>query len=112
MAIHELRFYTSLLTNAISEAPEKMDYYWQQIVKLNEKLTNPYDRYNYFLSMDNYYLNQKPQPHYEKALMANDSLIQIAQENNPQTIYRDYTTFNHKPTKPWVISKRHWHTPE
>lgn len=23
MAIHELRFYTSLLTNAISEAPEK-----------------------------------------------------------------------------------------
>ena len=86
MAIHELRFYTSLLTNAISEAPEKMDYYWQQIVKLNEKLTNPYDRYNYFLSMDNYYLNQKPQPHYEKALMANDSLIQIAQEIIPNNL--------------------------
>ena len=86
MAIHELRFYTSLLTNAISEAPEKMDYYWQQIVKLNKKLTNPYDRYNYFLSMDNYYLNQKPQPHYEKALVANDSLIQIAQEIIPNNL--------------------------
>lgn len=36
--------------------------------------------------MDNYYLNQKPQPHYEKALVANDSLIQIAQEIIPNNL--------------------------
>mgnify|MGYP005806190483 FL=1 len=63
-----------------------MDYYSQQIVKLNKNLTNLHDRYNYLHVMDNYYLNQKPQPHYEKALVANDSLIQIAQEIIPNNL--------------------------
>ncbi len=86
LAARELQIYASLLTNAIMVAPEKMDYYWQQIVKLNKELTNPYDRYNYFLSMDNYYLNLKPHPNYEQALIANDSLIQIAQTIIPNNL--------------------------
>lgn len=37
LAARELQIYASLLTNAIMVAPEKMDYYWQQIVKLNKE---------------------------------------------------------------------------
>lgn len=78
IAARKLQLYSMLLVNVIANEPRKADRYWQQIVALSKDLTNPIDRYNYFLSMNNYYLNRKPAPDYEKGLMANDSLIKYA----------------------------------
>ncbi|WP_455586494.1 sensor histidine kinase [Bacteroides sp.] len=79
IAVRKLQVYAMLLTNVITKHPEKADEYWQKIAALGKECTiNPIDRYNYYLSMNNYYLNRKPKPDYEKALMANDSLIKYA----------------------------------
>lgn len=78
IAARKLQFYSMLMVNVITEEPHKADMYWKEIVALSKDLTNPLDRYNYFLSMNNYYLNRKPAPDYEKGLIANDSLIKYA----------------------------------
>lgn len=78
IAARKLQFYSMLMINVIAEEPRKADMYWEEIVALSKDLTNPLDRYNYFLSMNNYYLNRKPAPDYEKGLIANDSLIKYA----------------------------------
>lgn len=78
IAARKLQFYSMLMVNVITEEPRKADMYWKEIVALSKDLTNPLDRYNYFLSMNNYYLNRKPAPDYEKGLIANDSLIKYA----------------------------------
>lgn len=86
IAARKLQFYSMLLINVISGEPRKADRYWEEIVAISKDLTNPIDRYNYFLSMNNYYLNRKPTPDYEKGLMANDSLIKYAATIAPSNI--------------------------
>lgn len=78
IAVRKLQTYSMILLNVVTKDPRKADSYWQQIVSLSKDLENPIDRYNYFLSMNNYYMNQKPKPDYPKALIANDSLIKYA----------------------------------
>lgn len=92
IATRKLQTYSMILTNNVLDNPQKAHKYWLQIVALSKELTSLSDRYNYFLSMSNYYISQKPKPDYEKALLANDSLIKFAPNIAPNNIPGLYNT--------------------
>lgn len=92
IATRMLQTYSMILTNTVLDNPQKAHKYWLQIVALSKELTSLSDRYNYYLSMSNYYISQKPKPDYEKALLANDSLIKFAPIIAPSNMPGLYNT--------------------
>lgn len=86
IATRKLQIYSMILTNNVLDNPQKAHKYWLKIVALSKELTSLSDRYNYYLSMSNYYISQKPKPNYEKALLANDSLIKFAPDIAPNNM--------------------------
>lgn len=67
-----LQYYTSILMHMEIMPKEKTNYYIDEIKKIAPLLTEPFDKYNYFLALSNHsaYTGE-----YRNALNANDSLI-------------------------------------
>lgn len=78
-----LQCYTSLLMRADILPEDKVDYYFRKITQMNASVTNPIDKYNCFLGMNNYYLSKEDYPN---ALATNDSLIKYASITGPSNI--------------------------
>lgn len=75
-----LQCYTALLMRSDLLPEDKIDYYVKLVEKMKTQVTENIDKYNCFLSMNNYYLHKKD---YANALMSNDSLIKYARLITP-----------------------------
>lgn len=78
-----LQCYTSLFIRTDILPKDKIDYYFRKIIQMSASVTNPIDKYNYFLGMNNYYLYKEDYPN---ALATNDSLIKYASITSPSNI--------------------------
>lgn len=67
--------YASLIINIRHLSAQKAMFYLQSVMDLANKTSRPKDKYNCFLTINNYYLFKQDFP---KALAANDSLIEYA----------------------------------
>lgn len=67
--------YASLIINIRHLSPQKVNFYLQHVMDWSTKANRPKDKYNCFLTMNNYYLFRKDYP---MALASNDSLIAYA----------------------------------
>lgn len=81
--VRYLQCYTSLLMRADQLSDQQAEYYYNQIVGMRSQITEPIDKYNYFLGMNNYYLHKHE---YDKALKTNDSLIKYAWIISPSNV--------------------------
>lgn len=70
-----LQFYTFLFFKLNLLTKEEIQLYLQKIDSLCKNTTNPIDKYNSFLALNNYYLHAN---HPQNALATNDSLIKYA----------------------------------
>lgn len=77
---HYLQCYASLLMHAATLPKEKLQYYIDEIKKLGPHTTDPFDRYNYLLAMNNYYLFIKDYP---SALKTIDEQIKVLRIFSP-----------------------------
>lgn len=59
---------------------------WNKIQEIGKNLTNDYDKYSYYLCVNNYYTINRTQKDYIKAIAANDSLIKFAHKLAPQNL--------------------------
>lgn len=75
--------YTTLMLNVSFMSPEKQEKYMKEIILLCRSNNNLTNKYNYYLSMHNYYRYKKD---YKKSLVTNDSLIDIAQVIAPYNL--------------------------
>lgn len=77
------RTYTTLMINVSFLPVEKQQKYMKQILEHSKTSSSDTDKYNYFLSLNNYYLYLKDN---RKALESNDSLIKIAYKIAPYNL--------------------------
>lgn len=80
--------YATLIINIRHLSTQKANFYLQYVMDWSTKAIRPKDKYNCFLTINNYYLFKKD---YLKALAANDSLIEYAKTLAP---YRLPTLYN------------------
>ncbi len=78
-----LQCYTNLFMRCDILPKDKVGYYLQLIKKISNTITEPLDKYNYYLAMNNYYLQNQDYP---RALSTNDSLIKYARIAGPNNI--------------------------
>lgn len=81
--VRYLQCYTSLLMRVDKLPDDQLDYYYSQIVRMSTRITEPIDKYNCFLGMNNYYLHKHD---YANALITNDSLIKYAWVISPSNV--------------------------
>lgn len=81
--VRYLQCYTSLLIRADKLPDNQLEDYYSQIVRMSTLVTEPIDKYNCFLGMNNYYLNKHD---YANALITNDSLIKYAWIISPSNV--------------------------
>lgn len=80
--------YYSYIISCISVLPDKKTaLYMQKLLELTKNSTNLKDRYNRYISMNNYYLHRAE---YAKAQSANDSLIKLAYKVAPYNLPKLY----------------------
>lgn len=84
-----LQYYSALLINISDLSREEALFYLDMTRKYGERATDKLDRYNYFMSISNYYLSQG---NYTKALPVNDSLIKYATVVAPYVVPGLYLT--------------------
>lgn len=80
---HYLQCYASLLMHAATLPKEKLEYYIGEIKKMGAHVTDPFDRYNYLLAMNNYYLFIEDYPN---ALKIIDEQIKVLLLFSPTTL--------------------------
>lgn len=78
-----LQCYSSLLMHAATLPKEKLRYYIDEIEKIGAHTTDPFDRYNYLLAMNNYYLFIKDYP---SSLKIIDEQIKALRTFSPKTL--------------------------
>lgn len=83
---YRIQYYSFLISNLEQLTPEEESYYWGRILQIGKKLTNDFDKYNYYLCTCNYYTNSHTQKDLSKAITAGDSLIRIAKILAPQNL--------------------------
>lgn len=81
--VRYLQCYTSLLMRADKLPDDKLENYYSQIIRMSTRITEPIDKYNCFLGMNNYYLHKQD---YANALITNDSLIKYAWITSPSNV--------------------------
>lgn len=59
---------------------------WNKIQEIGKTLTDDFDKYNYYLCANNYYIINRTKKDYIKAIAANDSLIKFAHKLAPQNL--------------------------
>lgn len=80
---HYLQCYASLLMHATALPKEKLQYYIDEIEKIGSHTTDPFDRYNYLLAMNNYYLFIRDYPN---ALKIIDEQIKVLRLFSPKML--------------------------
>lgn len=80
---HYIQCYASLMMHAATLPKEKLQYYIHEIKKLGTHATDPFDRYNYLLAMNNYYLFMKD---HSNALKTIDEQIKVLRVFSPKTL--------------------------
>ena len=78
-----LQCYSSLLMHAATLPKEKLRYYIDEIEKIGAHTTDPFDRYNYLLAMNNYYLFIKDYP---SSLKIIDEQIKALRTFSPKSL--------------------------
>lgn len=78
-----LQCYSSLMMHAATLPKEKLQHYITQIIELGTRVTDPFDRYNYLLAMNNYYLFKNDYP---SALKIIDEQIKELRVFSPKTL--------------------------
>ena len=78
-----LQCYASLLMHAATLPKEKLHYYIDEIKKIGTHTTDPFDRYNYLLAMNNYYLFIED---YANSLKIIDEQIEVLRAFSPKTL--------------------------
>lgn len=73
--IRYLQCYTALLMRVDLLPEDKINYYICKVKEMSSRVTEDIDKYNCFLSMNNYYLHKED---YVNALATNDSLIKYS----------------------------------
>lgn len=81
--VRYLQCYTALLMRIDILPKDKIDFYYKKITRMSTEVTDPIDKYNCFLGMNNYCLFTKD---YVNALATNDSLIKYSQMVGPSNI--------------------------
>lgn len=81
-----LQYYTFMISSLPYLTVKQETYYWKRIQEISKHLTNPADIYNFYLSANNYYSNNRTKIDLPKAIAANDSLIKIAQILAPRNL--------------------------
>lgn len=84
--VYRIQYYSFLISNLEQLTPEEENYYWERTLQIGKKLTNDFDKYNYYLCASNYYTNSHTQKDLSKAIAAGDSLIRIARILAPQNL--------------------------
>lgn len=75
--------FTTLIMNIRHLPAQKANFYLQSVMDLSHKTNRPKDKYNCFLTINNYYLFKQD---FSKALAANDSLIEYAKILAPYNV--------------------------
>lgn len=78
-----LQCYSSLLMHADLFSKEKLQYYIDEIKKIGAHTTDPFDRYNYLLAMNNYYLFIEDYP---SSLKIIDEQIKVLRAFRPKVL--------------------------
>lgn len=81
-----LQYYSFMIASLPYLTIQQEQYYWNRVQQVNKKLTNPRDKYNYYLCANNYYTHNRTQKDYSKAIAANDSMIKIAKNLAPKNL--------------------------
>lgn len=84
--LYRLQYYSFMISSLPLLTTEQGDYYWKRILEIGKNLTNPLDKYNYYLCANNYYTNHRTKKDLPKAIAANDSLIKFAATLAPQNL--------------------------
>lgn len=84
--LYRLQYYSFMISSIEYLTLEQENYYWSRIQQIGINLTNPLDKYNYYLCANNYYLNNRTKKDYPKAIAANDSLIKFTATLGPQNL--------------------------
>lgn len=84
--LYLLQYYSFMISSLPYLTPEQEKYYWKRIQEISKNLTNDMDKYTYYLCANNYYLNNRDERDYHKAIVANDSLIKFAKVLSPQNL--------------------------
>lgn len=83
---YRIQYYSFMISNLDLLTPKEENDYWKRILLIGKKLTNDFDKYNYYLCANNYYTNSRTQKDLSKAIAANDTLIKIAKILAPQNL--------------------------
>ena len=84
--MYYLQYYSFMLASLPFLTIQQEQCYWERVQQVNEKLTNPRDKYNYYLCANNYYTHNRTKKDYSKAIAANDSMIEIAKDLAPKNL--------------------------
>lgn len=83
---YRIQYYSFMISNLEQLTPKEEKYYWERTQQIGKKLTNDFDRYNYYLCASNYYTNSDIDNDLFKAIAANDTLIRLAWTLAPQNL--------------------------
>lgn len=84
--LYLLQYYSFIISNINYLTAKQEQYYWNRIQEIGKTLVNDFDKYNYYISVNNYYCNNSTKKDLPKAIAANDSLIKYARTLAPQNL--------------------------
>lgn len=84
--LYLLQYYSFIISNIQHLTAKQEQYYWNRIQEIGKTLINDFDKYNYYLSVNNYYCNNHTKIDLPRAIAANDSLIKYAETLAPQNL--------------------------
>lgn len=84
--LYLLQYYSFIISNIQHLTAKQEQYYWNRIQEIGKTLVTDFDKYNYYLSVNNYYCNNSTKKDLPKAIAANDSLIKYARTLAPQNL--------------------------
>lgn len=90
--LYLLQYYTFMISSLPYLTIKEETYYWQRILEISKHLTDPIDKYNFYLCANNYYSNNHTKVDLPKAIAANDSLIKFAKILAPKHLPSLYKT--------------------
>lgn len=84
--LYLLQYYSFIISDIQHLTAKQEQYYWNRIQEIGKTLVNDFDKYNYYISVNNYYCNNSTKKDLPKAIAANDSLIKYAKTLAPQNL--------------------------
>lgn len=84
--LYRLQHYSFMICSLPYLTPEQENLYWNRVEEIGKNLTNPLDKYKYYLCRNNYYTYNRTKRDLPKAIAANDTLIKLAATLAPQNL--------------------------